>query len=661
MLFDMIRDPGALVLAAIIVAALSGLPALLLREGPLGQQISAAGAFVSSLLALPSLCYLLLQGGAAASSYTLNWNLPFGPCEIALDPLSLFFLIPIFVVFPAGSLYALGYWPAATRRTSAYSVTFFYGLLSAAMALVVVARNGALFMVAWEMMALSGYFLLVAEHGEEEVRSAGIVYLVASHLGAAALLALFSGLRIATGGFGFPAPGALQLTQGGATLLFCAALIGFGSKAGIMPLHIWLPSAHANAPSHVSALLSGVMLKLGIYGILRVLTFFPEHPLWWGGLLTALGLTSALMGICIASAQKDIKRLLAYSSIENLGIITAGIGVFLIGQGTGNARLAYLGLAGALFHILNHALFKPLMFFGAGSVMHATGTRELDRMGGLATRMPWTSLLALAGSVAICGLPPFNGFASEMLLYLGFFGEALAPEPYLALGAPVLALVGGIAVICFVKLYGITFLGAPRSEGAAHGHEAPFSMLAPMALLAALCLTGGLFPQLFLALVNPALQGILPVGFVPAALPIPPLWFAAAGGSIMVLSLSIFLVLRGKGRTLPSGSGPTWGCGYLRPAASMQYTASSFGAFFGSLATPLIRFRIKADAISGVAPAAARLGYLPEETVLHRLVLPAVNLAGIACAFVMRIQHGLMQVYILYIFVTLLLLMLWVH
>ena len=661
---EMIRDPAVLVTTAIVIAACSGVPGLLLRHRPLGQRLATAGALASSLLALPALIWMLAKGVSAG--FSIDWNLPFGPCEIALDPLSLFFLIPIFLVFPAGSLYALGYWPAASHRTSQPSLTFFYGLLAAAMALVVVSRSGALFMISWEVMALSGYFLLVTEHGEPEVRSAGIVYLIASHIGAASLLVLFSLLRFSTGSFLFPASGSLQLTAASASLIFIAALIGFGSKAGIMPLHIWLPSAHANAPSHVSAILSGVMLKIGIYGILRVLSFFPGHPLWWGALLVLAGLISALMGISIASAQKDIKRLLAYSSIENLGIITAGIGMWLLGQGIADPRLAYLGLAGALFHVLNHSLFKPLLFFGAGSVMHATGTRDMDRMGGLAKRMPGSALLCLAGVVAISGLPPFNGFASEFLLYLGFFGQAQAPEPYLALGAPVLALVGGIAIVSFVKLYGITFLGAPRSEEAAHGHESPLAMLLPMGLLASLCLTGGLFPKLFLALVNPVVSALSPATAAHSGLPLQAAWFAIAGAAILVVAVALFLYLRrrhtrGRHARFPTDIGPTWGCGYLRPTPRMQYTASSFGDMLGSLAGPLIRTRITLGGIAGVAPAVVRFQYQPEEAILNRVIQPVFNVAGIAFSFIRRLQHGEVQIYILYIFATLLMLMLWVH
>jgi len=659
MFHEIMREPPILVFAAMVLAAFSGFPGLFLRHGPLGQRLATAGALLASALALPALFSMLSAGEQAR--YLVDWNLPFDACELALDPLSLLFLIPIFLVFPAGSLYACGYWPAASHRTTEPSVTFFYGLLSAAMALVVVARNGALFMLAWETMALAGYFLLMTEHDEPEVRSAGTVYLIASHLGAAFLLLLFSELRLVSGSFLFPTTGSLQLAAASGSLIFLAALLGFGSKAGLMPLHIWLPSAHANAPSHVSALLSGVMLKMGIYGILRIVSFFPDRPLWWGALLAAAGLASALMGISIASAQKDIKRLLAYSSIENLGIIAAGIGIALVGESTGNPRLAWLGLAGALFHVLNHSLFKPLLFFSAGSVMHATGTRDMDRMGGLGSRMPVSAALSLAGAVAICGLPPFNGFASEFLLYLGFFGEALGDRPFVALGAPVLALVGGVAVISFVKLFGITFLGAPRTKEAAGSHEASPLMLAPMAFLALLCLTGGLFPQLFIRLVSPVLSTVAPASASFPGLPVSPLWFTLSGAGLLLLIAVLSWYVRHRQALSPAASGPTWGCGYLQPTPRMQYTASSFGALFGSLASGAIRSRIRRSAIAGVAPAAGVFSYLPEETVLYRVIKPVLNVVGIGFAFVRRLQHGEVQIYILYIFATLVLLMLWVR
>ncbi|GFO60153.1 hydrogenase [Geomonas silvestris] len=659
-MFDsLLQDPSLVVLGAVLLAALSGVPGLLLRPGESGQKLASLLAVAASALALPALISLLVAG--KTSRYVFNWGLPFGPTELSFDPLSLLFLIPIFLVFPLGSLYALGYWPNASRPSTGPSLTFFYGLLSASMALVVLAHSGPLLLMAWEVMALSGFFLLLPEHESAEVRGAATVYLVASHVGVAGLFVLFSELRMVTGSFLFPETGSLALAGGAATVVFLAALVGFGSKAGLMPLHIWLPAAHANAPSHVSALLSGVMLKMGIYGLLRVLSFFGERPLWWGGTILVLGLVSALLGIAIAAVQKDFKRLLAYSSIENLGLIAAGIGMALIGQETGNPRLAYLGLAGALFHLLNHSLFKPLLFFCAGSVLHATGTRDLDLMGGLGKRLPRTALLSLVGAVAICGLPPFNGFASEFLLYLGFLGEARAPLPYLGLGVPVLALVGGVAAISFVKLYGITFLGAPRSEAAAHGHEAPAAMLFPMAVLGVLCLLGGLCPVLFLTLVQPVLATVVPQAAGFAGLPYSLLWFAAAGGVLLVLALGLSWLLRRRQQVLPAETGPTWGCGYLAPTPRMEYTGSSFGLLFGSFSSGVVRTRTSTRAPRGLVPGAARAGYLPEETLLERLILPALGLVGIAFRYLRRVQHGEVHLYIIYIFITLLALMLWVR
>jgi hydrogenase-4 component B len=658
MLQVLLKDSSLLVLTAIFLTALSGVPGLFIRQGNTGQRLATVLAATAFLLALPAIIIMLLTRQTA--TFVISWNLPFDSCEIALDPLALFFLIPIFLVFSCGSLYANGYWPAASHRTTEPGVTFFYGLLAAAMAMVVLSRNGLLFLIAWELMALSGYFLLITEHEEPEVRSAGTVYLIASHIGVAALFVLFSQMKLHTATFLFPVTAGLHLEPATAAILFIAAFIGFGSKAGLMPLHIWLPSAHANAPSHVSALLSGVMLKMGIYGLLRVISFMPERPLWWGGLLTVTGLISALLGICLATSQRDIKRLLAYSSIENLGIITAAIGVALVGYSTGNLHLAFLGMTAGLFHLLNHSIFKPLLFFSAGSVIHASGSRELDQMGGLAKNMPWTASLALCGAVAICGLPPFNGFVSEFFLYLSFFGEARGAAPYIALGAPVLAMVGGVAIICFVKLYGIAFLGSPRAKHAASCHEAPRSMLIPMAALALLCLLGGVFPQGFMPLVTPAVATLIPAT-AGANLPIKLHWLTFAGAGVLVLFSVIALVIMRRNPALPAATAPTWGCGYLRPTPRMQYTGTAFSAMFTTLTNGFVRTRVRMNDIAGNTPATAEHSYQPEETILERLILPLFQYTGICFSFIRRLQHGHMQVYMFYIFVTLLLLMLWVH
>jgi hydrogenase-4 component B len=428
-----------------------------------------------------------------------------------------------------------------------------------------------------------------------------------------------------------------------------------------MPLHIWLPSAHANAPSHVSAILSGVMLKMGVYGLLRFLFLVTDRPLWWGVLLAAGGLVSAFLGICLAVSQRDVKRLLAYSSIENIGIILTGVGMAMIGETTGNASLAFLGLSGAMLHLLNHSLFKPLLFFCAGSVIHASGTREMDRMGGLAKRMRWSAGLTLCGAIAISGLPPFNGFVSEFLLYMGFFGEARASLPYVVLGAPVLALVGGVALICFVKLYGAVFLGNPRAGQATPSHEAPLAMLAPMSVLAALCLIGGVFPQLPLALVTPLLTALAPVAGRLDSQPVRMAWFTLAGIGILATAAVIVLMVRGRLRSLPKAASATWGCGYLAPSARMEYTGTSFSEMLTTLMGGIVRTRVHISGISGYAPTPGAFSYTPEETILERMVLPLFRVAGICFAFCRRLQHGQSHIYMSYIFVTLLLLMLWVH
>ncbi|MEI6704251.1 MAG: proton-conducting transporter membrane subunit, partial [Deltaproteobacteria bacterium] len=414
-------DPASVALVAALVIGCAGIPGLFLRKPGPGQIISATATILAALAGVPASLMLLFSH--KTTTYSLGWSLPFGPCELVIDPLSAFFLLPVFLVSAAGSLFAVGYWPAAEHRATERGLTFFYGILASSMAILLMSRNGVFFIMVWEIMAISAYFLLVTEHEREDVRRAGIVYLIATHTGTAALFVYFSLLAAQTGSFMLPAAGSLSALSPIATIIALSAFIGFGAKAGIMPLHIWLPSAHANAPSHVSAMMSGVMLKMGLYGIFRTLTFFHDLPLLWGALLTVAGITSALLGITFAVAQRDMKRLLACSSIENIGIITTGFGVAMLGISSNNASLTYLGITSALLHILNHSFFKPLLFLGSGVIIHASGTRDMNRMGGLARGMPRTALLFLVGSVAICGIPPLNGFVSEFLLYFGFFRQ----------------------------------------------------------------------------------------------------------------------------------------------------------------------------------------------------------------------------------------------
>ena len=656
-------DPALVALTAALVIGCAGIPGLLLRKPGHGQIIAAAGTILAAMAGVSASLMLLFS--RTTTTYSLEWSLPFGPCELVIDPLSAFFLLPVFLVTAAGSLFALGYWPAAEHRTTERGLTFFYGLLASSMAMLLTARNGVFFIMVWEVMALSAYFLLVTEHEREDVRRAGIVYLIATHAGTAALFVYFSLLAAATGSFMLPAAGSLSALPPAATLVALAAFIGFGAKAGIMPLHIWLPSAHANAPSHVSALMSGVMLKMGLYGIFRTATYFHDPPLLWGAVLTVAGITSALLGIVFAVAQRDLKRLLACSSIENIGIITTGLGVALLGVSSHNHQLVYLGMAGALLHILNHSFFKPLLFLGSGVIIHASGTREMNLMGGLGKGMPRVALLFLIGSVSICGIPPLNGFVSEFLLYLGFFRQLTAGSmTYLVFLAPLLALVGGLAAIAFTKLYGSVFLGTPRSAAAAHPHEAGVTMLAPMVFFALLCLLIGVAPQLALRLATPAIMIFYPqlaLASVPAEYVGILGKLSLAGVLLLTAAVVVTLLWRWRLGKFRVTSAPTWGCGYQRGTSRVQYGGSSFSELAVSVFNGMVRQRVERPTLTGLFPGAARCSDVPTETLLERVIAPLFNLAGVSFSFLRRLQHGLMHVYMMYIFATLFILMLWAH
>jgi hydrogenase-4 component B len=531
------------------------------------------------------------------------------------------------------------------------------------MVFVLLARDGATFLVAWEVMALTNFFLVTTEEGAAPVRRAGWLYLLYSHVTILGLFALFALERRLTGELGF-APHPAGEGAGIRTALFLLALLAFGVKAGAMPLHSWLPSAHASAPSHVSAVMSGVVIKMGIYGLVRTTGLFADPPLAWGVTLLALGGLAAFFGVVFALAQHDLKRLLAYHSIENIGIMLLGLGLALVGRSTGRSDFVLLGMAGCLFHVWNHALFKSLLFLGAGAVVQATGTREIEQMGGLARRMPSTALLFLAGSIAICGLPPLNGFASELLLYLGFARAAVGPgTAWVALPAPVLAATGALAVACFVKVVGIVFLGRPRSAAATRVREAPATMLAPMALLAGLCAVLGVAP----VLVAPALERVsaLWAGGPPSGQPLAALvpfgWVSAAalavGTLATVLGLGLLPVIRRARRRQPEL--PTWDCGYAASSPRLQYTGSSFAEIVTSRFAWALRPRQQRPAIDRYFPASASFHSHAEDTVLDRFLRPASRASLTATAWFRSLPQGQLQRYIVYLLIVLVPLLVW--
>lgn len=645
----------ALLLAAAVLQFCSSLPLLFSPALPL-HRLSAFMMCSASLCGTAGAGWTLTT--AIPHSLLLDWNLPFGPAEIGIDPLSALFLLPVFLITGCSALYGVGYWPADRHPHTVARLSFFLGLLASSLTLLLMARHAVLFLVAWELMALGSFFTLTTDDRHQEVRDAGLLYLVMTHAGTMALMALFSLLAASSGSFVFPSSGALPGTHPLAGAIFIAALAGFGVKAGMMPLHVWLPSAHATAPSHISAIMSGVVLKMGIYGLLRTCSFFQQVPLWWGVTLLAFGVVSAVVGVAFALGQHDLKRLLAYHSIENIGIILIGMGVALIGQASGNRTMMLLGMAGALLHVVNHALFKGLLFLGAGAAIHATGTREIDLMGGAARRLPLTAGLFLTGSVAICGLPPLNGFVSELLVYLGCFRGAAygqgVPAGVTALAIPALALVGGLALACFVKVNGIVFLGTPRIPEHAAGHDPSWQMLLPMGILAGACAVIGLAPALlvpFLARAvsswQPAANGAELAGLAPLGLL--SLLNTALAACLLVGILAIIRRTSGKGDTIA----PTWGCGYLAPTPRMQYTASSFADMLVTYFRGVLRPERHEPATRGIFPPTARYHSHVPETTLEKFYLPLLESLYRRTGGLRHLQHGRLHLYILYIFVTL--------
>ncbi|HAP43891.1 MAG: hypothetical protein A2087_02340 [Spirochaetes bacterium GWD1_61_31] len=646
----------ALAVTGTLLVVLSGLPGLLLAKWPrTGQVLSAVLCGLGSLVGLAGAFAALSGVGSADLSFP--W-LAVGGAWLRLDALSAFFLVPIYLVAALGSLYGLGYWPQSRQAGQAVYLQIFWGLLVGGMALLVLARQGMAFLFGWELMALSAFFLVSTDSERIECRNAGWIYLLATHVCTLTLFVLFVYWRSLTGSFEFSAPAAGRLTTLSTGLLFTLCLLGFGMKAGLMPLHFWLPGAHAVAPSHVSAMMSGVLLTMGVYGFLRMVFLLGPLPPVWGGLVLAAGLASALIGIVLAANQSDLKRLLAYSSVENVGIIFSGIGLAMLGRWFGQPRWVLFGLGGALLHVWNHAGFKPLLFFAAGGVLHAAGTRDLDRLGGLAKHMPFSAALFALGAIAACALPPLNGFISEFILYHGFL-EALGDGGKLMalVAVPIIAIVGAVAIVAFVKAFGGGFLGLPRSPAAAVAHEAPLAMRLPMAVLAVVCLLIGLFPDLVLPMLERAMLVLSPAvaGRVRADSFLPPFRLRLVVGLFLAISSLMALWLAGRRRqALAAG---TWDCGYARPDSRMQYTASSFSQAFSRVFTWLVRVVTKRPAALPVFPLRAAMDSKVPEPVLDGVLYPAAGRVQDRLVRLRRFQHGLIQSYVLYVLVALFILL----
>jgi hydrogenase-4 component B len=655
------NDSLSLAAAGALVCALGGLPGAVLRtRRALAERLAAVVACTGSVLGLAGALLAIFGAPGAASG---AWPVPGLSLSVAIDGLSAFFLLPVFFVSGLAAIYGTGY--AAAFGERGRGVRAFQGILTAGMATLLLARNGVLFLVGWEVMALSAFLLIATEHQHQATRRAAWVYLVTTHFCTLCLVAVVLLLQGPDGSLDWHEETIAALPAARQYTAFGLGLFAFGLKAGLMPTHVWLPGAHGNAPSHVSAVLSGVLLKMGVYGLLRLATMLAPLPPAVGALVLGLGTASALLGVAATLAQDDLKRLLAYSSIENIGIVFLGVGLFLLGRGTGDPRLTALGLGGALFHALNHSLFKPLLFLCAGSFVHGAGTRQLDQLGGLWRRMPRTAVCFLVGAAAISGLPLLNGFCSEFVLYLGLFTAAVQSGPLLALLAAaavgVLAMVGGLAAATFVRAVFAVVLGRARTPNAEHAHESPVSMTAPLGALAVLCALVGLLPWAVTPLLDAAigccglpddvtsLGALVPFGVLSA---VSIVCTATAAGLLWWL-----LAAKRRGQAPAVG---TWDCGYTDASAGrLQYTAASFAQFAVRILDWTARESTAIRRPFGLFPAPRTFVRRTLEPLLRGRLWPLAHRLADRCQRVRFLQRGKLQMYLLYILLVLVLLLTW--
>jgi formate hydrogenlyase subunit 3/multisubunit Na+/H+ antiporter MnhD subunit len=648
---------GAWVLIGL--AALIG-PSRAIRQSRWPYLGGAAVGAALAVLAATSLALPVERG-------VLPLGLPGLPLHMRLDALTAVFLFLLGACSVGVSLFAAGYF----RRDEGAPrglIGLQYHVFLASMGFVLLADDAYGFMLAWEVMALSSYFLVTAEHRVESIRQAGLVYLVIAHVGALAILLSFGILQGGGGQLTFDAMRAARPPPAWAAVAYLLALFGFGAKAGLVPLHVWLPEAHPAAPSPVSALMSGVMLKTAIYGFLRITFDLIGSPAWWWGLVPlALGLFTALYGVMFAAVQSDMKRLLAYSSIENMGILFAGLGLALVFQGAGMNTLASLALLAVLYHALNHAFMKSLLFAGTGAVLHATGERNMGRLGGLIQRMPWVAWTVLIGALALAGLPPLNGFVSEWLLLQAFLFSPEVSRTFvnmlLPLGAAVLVLAVALAAYVMVKFFGVVFLGQPREPGLRQAHDAGALERAGLVWLAAGCVLLGLLP----AQILPRLRAVtaqlhLGAAATPAApwwslVPLagrqasysPLLFLTAIAGAVLLTTYAVRLFYHRRVRRARA-----WDCGYGRLDARTQDSAEGFGQPIRRIFQPFFAIERELPTPFDRAP---RYRIRVEDRSWRALYQPLGKLVRSAADAVAVVQQGRIAIYLLYGFLSLLLLL----
>jgi hydrogenase-4 component B len=612
---------------------------------------------------------------------SLSSTIPYLSFSVRLDPLAAFFLLTISLVGFAASIYALGYVTEFYGRHSIGALGSLFNGFLLSMTFVVIADNGFFFLIAWELMSLVSYFLVVTEHEKADVRYAGFFYLIMTHVGTAFVVLTYLILFQSAGSFSFEAfrHPEQPLPEGMRTLVFLIALIGFGTKAGIVPLHVWLPYAHPAAPSHISALMSGVMIKTAVYALVRVYFDFlgGQFPWWWGFVVLVIGAVSALLGVMYALMEHDLKSLLAFHSVENIGIILLGIGASMIFQTYGLKEFAALGLLAGLYHTINHAMFKALLFLGAGSLLYATHTCNMEEYGGLLRRMPWTGAFFLIGAVSISALPPTNGFVSEWLvfqsLFLSFHIPAVLLKLMLPLAAAMLALTSALALTCFAKACGISFLALARSSQARHAEEVPIAMRIGMGALALLCVILGLTPMFVVPLLDRVTEPLIGVSIGNKILALNGWALAPVNVEFSSLStpvlglLLVVLSMLGLGLAVAFGGlvkkryYKTWGCG-INLTPRMEYTATGFvqpiKRVFSTIYQPTVKLETEFLEESRYFAKRRSFEFHIEPVFQKYLYDPVVAFFTTMANRLRVIQAGNLHLYLAYIFVTLIVLLL---
>jgi len=654
----------SLLASGICLLGLVALASAVLRLGPR----ASAALHVPTLVGVGGIgVWTALQVLAAGDTLELAapWSVPGAALALALDPLSAFFLLPVSILAALAALSGASRGGQGASSRGTWPLT---ALLVAGMLLVLVAHNAILFLVAWEAMSLAGWGL-VACNASAEGRRAGWIYLIASHVGSAALLLLFAALAEAGGAradFAGLHGAADALPVGG---LLALGLVGFGMKAGVLPFHVWLPEAHAAVPSHVSALMSGAMVKLGLYGMLRLVVLLGPVPPQAGALLAALGLAGALLGVGLALQQRDLKRALACSTIENLGLIAFGLGLALWGRASATPALALFALLAALLHVWNHSAMKGLAFLCAGALLRAKPTHDLERLGGLLARMPISGLCMVVAGVALAGLPPLNGFAGEWLLYRGLLdgGLSLAGGPRVAvlLAAALLALIGALAAACHVRLIGVALLGEPRSAEAAASREANAWELVPIVLLTGVCLVLGLAPARAVGVLAPVAAQVFgpelasPTSLAQVASVLAPLGSLAAL-TWLALALGSLALWLGRRRPLLLARAQTWSCGYAAVTPRMQYTARSVAELLGRTVLPGVSSpRVRLLRPIGFFPPSGQLGSEAGDPLTRGVYEPLFAVVARRCAELRILQQGRTHLYLTYLLVAVLASLLW--